>query len=611
MLPHPASVVGTVLGSAEALPGPPDPSQCTACGGGSATQNSRCCQVPPGTAGATTSESTCCGPDCTYSFQCGPGGAPTLVKGAPAHSWPTADAALCWSCQGGTCTAVAQGAAGTYPNSTCGNQCVKYYTCASDGSGKVVESPSNAPTPYTDPAAVPCFKCGANGACTAVASGTGDFVGPTGCTCYACGPDTDGFCKAVPAGQKGTAASAAACTGCQPSKFSCGDGGAKVPDPQGVTAPNCWSCVGGACTAVPNGQTGQFPDGSSCACYACTPNGCCDAVPDGTVGDHASAGCDAACQPKFYVCDPSTRSVQRSCAGGSLTVPNCWACGASGVCEFKTDGTGTFPNSQCGQGCWSCVGGVCTAVAQGGAGQFRDGSSCTCFACTPNGCCDAVPDGTVGDHATSGCDAVCQPKFYVCDASTQSVQRSCTGGSLTQPNCFGCSATGECEFKSDGTGVFPDNTCGGTGTGTGTDHNSGCWGWSCAPNAVTPQRTLKANVAPNSVQPCTLDPNGQCCPKDGYVCAGASCCPTGTCVDRAGQSAPGCCPSGQSCDTASGKCVKKKTFPGWAVAVIVVVVLAAIAAGVGSWIHKHLKKAKAQPHEATVVTEDGVTTFRA
>ena len=55
--------------------------------------------------------------------------------------------------------------------------------------------------------------------------------------------------------------------------------------------------------------------------------------------------------------------------------------------------------------------------------------------------------------------------------------------------------------------------------------------------------------------------------------------------------------------------MKKKSFPGWAIAVIVVCIFVVIAVGVGVWIHKRLKKSKFQPTEARVVSADGVTTF--
>lgn len=451
---------------------PSDLSKCKPCG-----QNALCCPVAEGTTGTTTSEADCCDDSCTYSYQCGENGVVTLVKGSPPNSWSSVDQTLCYSCKNGTCAPVDAGSKGTYHDSACDSKCVTYYTCASDGSGNVVQSPGNVPTTYTDKTKVPCYKCGSNGSCVPVSSGIGDYL-PGQCLCYDCNEQTKGFCQPVPEGEKGTASSSSSCTGCSPSLYSCNADGSLKPDPTGVPQPSCWSCIGGQCKPAGGGIHGQYPSKDACQCFTCSPNGCCDTVPN--YGKGNVTNCDT-CNPKFWACDPTTQSVQPSCTSGLTTKPNCFKCAPNGTCVFVTDGTGTSPTSSCGSGCWTCL-----------------------------------------------------------------------------------------------------------------------------PNSVTPSPKALAKGAPLNVKPCEMSSEGQCCP-NGYVCAGKSCCKEGTCVDRAGKSTPDCCQSGYDCK--NGKCVKKKSFPGWAIAVIVVCILMAIAAGVGAWIHRRLKKAKSQPTEARVVSSDGVTTF--
>jgi hypothetical protein len=399
-------------------------------------------------------------------------------------------------------------------DSACDGACVACNSTTSPGHCAPV--PSNSPSPSAHPA---CDK-----AATATCGQDGLCDGAGACRKYESGtPCAGGSCDAT----SYKSVTGAACDG----KGSC------VPAAPVACTP--FKCNGAACATVCQAD-------SDCVGQPCV-NGSCGTVANGNVckmdaqcsSGHCADGfcCNSACTDSCEACDLANHQGTCTPLTAAAKPHGTRAACATGACSSSCDGTNT-----------TC--------------SFSVGAACgTCHACTSNGACQPVGDGTA-------------------DAACPAASASCAAG--------GCNASGSCKAAAPGTlcaNYTCSNTCSGLGQYTAVDHhketcdgglgaasckaatNEGCGRLVCA-NGTACKSTCSADIDCTNGNYCN---SGSCSPwqANGGPCSTNSQCSSricegGQCVECAQQQD---CPTGNSCDPATFTCVCNGctttcTYPG-------------------------------------------------
>jgi hypothetical protein len=489
------------------------------------------------------------GTACTRARQCATG---FCASGFCCNSACAGGCNTC-SATAGTCTVLAQGAAGNGCGSyLCdGTNGICPMSCTLDGDcalGSFCNSGSCAPSFAAGSACTGARQCSSNvclnGVCCAGACG--GSAGP----CQNCSNPT-GACVSSAAGSPGAPpCSPYLCSGSATCPTSCaGDANCIATD---------W-CNAGACVARQiNGAPCSAPD--QCASGLCANGFCCNAMCNdgcdrcdlagstGTCTPVAPGTPSAACSP--YLCNGAGTSCPNRCTvdGDCIASDFCNA----GVCTTKLNpGTLCSSANQCASN--FCVGGVCCMSACAGACQQCASGTCGLSAkgapgspsCTPLTC----------DGGNPGCPSQC---FTDVDCIGGYF---CNGGTCTPkyPTGNSCSGNNQC-----GSGFCVSGTCCNVACGGACQS---CAGGSCA--------TVTAGSPSPSCAPLLCDGSSTGCPtscsSDASCAAGFYCATNMKCVSKQSQGAPcsasdqcalGFCVGGVCCDQSCTGACQSCSAPG-------------------------------------------------
>jgi hypothetical protein len=275
--------------------------------------------------------------------------------------------------------------------------------------------------------------------------------------------------------------------------------------------------IGGSMNVAGTAGTAGAGLGSACSKAGDCPSGFCV---DGVCCETACAGqCESCAEAnKKGICLAVTgapRAGRTACAG---------AAPCAGTCDGANRSACTFPGSS-----QSCRAGSCAnAVATVAAGCDGKGAcpAIETVSCAPNTCAAAICAGGCSDTApctgTNFCSAgKCMPKKA--NGQTCMTAPECTSGYCVDGTCCNTACTGAC---------MACNLTGSQGT-------------------CSPRKSMADDTCTGSM---TCDATGACKKANGQVCAAATECASGACVDGhcCGSASCGAC---QACTGGGGTCV--------------------------------------------------------